>query len=156
MNIASLAASKYVRIATLVLIAQATLFYTTSHGDSVKLAAPLVAFPTTLGDWNRVEQDGVVEPETLEVLKADDTLLRVYGDSKGHGAGLWIAYFQTQRKGQSPHSPKNCLPGLGYEQIENDKIDVPVGAETIRINHYVVARATAAASSITVTSRTAG
>src|SRR5437762_13872630 len=100
--------SNYMRLLTLLLVVQAALFYTVSHGDATPLALPLNAFPRTLGDF-RLDVEGVVEPETLAILKADDTLTRWYV-GPGGGANLFIAYFQTQRTGQSPHSPKNCLP----------------------------------------------
>jgi len=55
-------------------------------------------------------------------------------------ANLFIAYFKTQRQGQSPHSPKNCLPGSGYQPSESGRIDVPVAGGSININRYVVSR----------------
>jgi EpsI family protein len=130
---------KYLRIVTLVLAAQAVLFYTASHGDSTPLASPLIAFPTSFGGW-RLRQEGVVDKETQDVLKADDTLTRWYVQPGGGGANLFIAYFRTQRYGQSPHSPKNCLPGAGWQKVEEGMIDVPAGAETIRINRYLVSK----------------
>src|SRR6185437_543398 len=56
-------------------------------------------------------------------------------------ANLFIAYFKTQRAGAAPHSPRNCLPGSGWEPVadESGRIDVPVGAQSIHINKYVVA-----------------
>ena len=124
-----------------VLALQAVLFYSASHGDATPLTAPLIAFPRELSEF-RLAQEGVVEPEVLEVLKADDTLTRWYTDPSGAGANLFIAYFQTQRYGQSPHSPKNCLPGAGFQPVDNESgsIDVPIGNESIHVNRYVVSR----------------
>jgi EpsI family protein len=83
-----------------------------------------------------------VEPETLAVLKADDTLTRWYVNPANGGANLFVAYFKTQRTGQSPHSPKNCLPGAGWTPSSTGLLDVPIPAtgETIRINRYVVSK----------------
>jgi EpsI family protein len=136
----SILRNKYLGAMTLVLIAQAVLFYTASGSERTPLAAPLLAFPTKLADWHML-QEGVIDKETQEILKADDTMFRVYGDDALHAeATLFVAYFQTQRTGQSPHSPKNCLPGAGWQPEENDVVDVPVGSETIRINHFVVSK----------------
>jgi EpsI family protein len=135
----SLLSGKYLRIATLVLIAQAVLFYTASHGDSTPLNAPLAAFPTVFGNW-RLTQEGVVDKETQDVLRADDTLTREYAEPDGRSVNLFIAYFQTQRYGQSPHSPKNCLPGSGWQKEEEGTIGVPVAGDTIRINRYLVSK----------------
>ena len=82
---------------------------------------------------------GIIEQEELDVLKADDTLTRVYRSPEGV-ASLFIAYFKTQRTGQSPHSPKNCLPGSGWQPSSSGTEDVAVGNETIHINRYLVSK----------------
>jgi EpsI family protein len=130
----------YVRIASVVLVAQAALFYSASRSEKTPLAAPLAGFPTVLGGWRQVEV-GTVDKEQLDVLKADDVMSRVYqNDAMRAQTSLFVAYFQTQRTGQAPHSPKNCLPGSGWQPEENDVVDIPAGGETIRINHYVVSK----------------
>jgi EpsI family protein len=55
---------------------------------------------------------------------------------------MFIAFFKTQRYGQSPHSPKNCLPGAGYEPVENATLHISVDgrAAPIEINKYVTER----------------
>ena len=131
--------NKSLAIASAVLIAQAVLFYTASRGEKVPLASPLSAFPTALSNWH-LEQEGLVDAETQQVLKADDLLTRSYAAPSGASANLFIAYFQTQRTGQAPHSPKNCLPGSGWQPTTSGVIDVPVGGETIHINRYIVAK----------------
>jgi EpsI family protein len=132
------ARSKYLRVLSVVLIAQAVLFYSASHGESTPLAKPLSDFPILLGNWS-LAQEGYIDQETRDALKADDTLTRWYTSAEG-GANLFIAYFKTQRTGQSPHSPKNCLPGTGWQPTENSRIDVTAGGDRIRVNRYVVSR----------------
>jgi EpsI family protein len=136
----SLPRSKYLRVLTLVVVVQAALFYSASHGESTPLPLPLKVFPASFSDWKE-SQEGVVDDETQAVLKADDTLIREYS-GPGGSASLFVAYFRTQRTGQSPHSPKNCLPGSGYQPLEGEsgRIDVPVEGGSININKYVVAR----------------
>lgn len=132
--------NRYAQILTLVLIVQAALFYTAAHGERIPLAQPLADFPSQVGSWT-LRQTGVVEPETLAILKADDILTRWYTGPQG-GANLFVAYFKTQRTGQSPHSPKNCLPGAGWSPSETGYLDVPIPGrnETIHINRYVVSK----------------
>jgi len=134
----SLLRSKYLRLLTLVVVAQAVFFYSASHGESTPLPLPLISFPANFGTWT-LYREGAVEPETEAVLKANDTLTRLYSGPEGV-VSLFIAYFQSQRAGQSPHSPKNCLPGAGYQPVESGHIDVPVAGGAININKYVVAQ----------------
>jgi EpsI family protein len=131
------AKSKFVYGLTLVLVIQAVLFYSASRGDVVPHAAPLSGFPIQVGVWS-LQPEGVIGQETRDVLKGDDTLSRVYAGDGG-GASLFIAYFKTQRQGQAPHSPRNCLPGSGWQQMASDRIDLPIeGGRPIHINEYVV------------------
>lgn len=136
----SLLRSKFVYSLTLVLVVQAAVFYSASHGENTPLPAPLTTFPATVESWHTV-QEGVIDQDTRDILRADDLMSRVYAGPEG-GAELFIAYFKTQRQGQSPHSPKNCLPGSGWQTVpsESGRVDVPVAGGPIHINRYVVTK----------------
>lgn len=137
----SLLSNPYVRVLTAILLVQAAVFYWAARGENqVNLARPLADFPKQTGDWT-VASVGVVEPEVQEILRADDLLTRWYTSPQG-GANLFVAFFKTQRTGQSPHSPKNCLPGTGWVPSVIGVIDIPIPAmhETIHVNRYVVAK----------------
>jgi EpsI family protein len=124
------------------LLAQAALFYGYSRGEVAPALRPLKGSPAQFGDW-KLATEGVVEQETLEVLRADDVMTRVYAESgTGRAASLFVAYFKTQRTGQAPHSPKNCLPGSGWAPSTSDVIPIAVrGQEApLRVNRYIVQR----------------
>ncbi|MGA2131077.1 MAG: exosortase C-terminal domain/associated protein EpsI [Bryobacteraceae bacterium] len=132
--------SKYAGVLTIVLLAQTGLFYAASRGEKLPAGPPLDQFPANLPNWQEVE-NYPVEQEIRDQLKADDLLNRVYkSPSSRAGVDLFVAYFKTQRTGQSPHSPKNCLPGSGWEPEATGSLDVAVigQPEPIRINRYVV------------------
>ena len=133
--------NKFARLLTLVLLLQAVAYYAIARRpENTPLLLPLSFFPTSFDGW-RMIQDRPVEKEVLDVLRADDTLNRAYLNPSGTDeASLFIAFFKTQRYGQSPHSPKNCLPGSGWEKVSDEKIpiQVPGWASPIVINRYVV------------------
>lgn len=134
--------SKHARILTFVLVLQAVLFYTLSRGEAVPIAEPLSAFPTRLGDWVMVEE-GVIEQAIRDVLRADDLLNRTYANpATRQVAGLFVAYFKSQRTGQAPHSPKNCLPGHGWVPSESGFLEISIPGEPapILVNRYIVSR----------------
>ncbi len=142
LSLQSVLTSKYARALTAVLVLQTVLFYSASHGENLAPVQTLDKLPTQIGSWQMIQQ-GVVEKETLDILKADDTLTRMYGSPvENAAASLFVAYFRTQRTGQSPHSPKNCLPGSGWTQTTSGYTDVliPKTGETIRINRYIVGK----------------
>ena len=133
--------SPYVRVVTVVLLLQALAFYAfASRSETVPPVEPLLLFPSVIGEW-LIYRDYPIEKEVLEVLKADDTLNRFYvNQTTKEMADLYIAYFRTQRYGQAPHSPKNCLPGSGWEPVKEDYLSLSVsGWDTpITVNRYVV------------------
>ena len=125
-------------VASLVLLAQAALLYSAVRPESTPAAAPLSELPQMLGTWSFV-QEGVVDEETREVLKADDLLNRTYAENR-RGANLFVAAFRSQRTGKTPHSPKNCLPGSGWTPLNAGEYNIDVGeAAPITVNRYVVA-----------------
>jgi EpsI family protein len=87
-------------------------------------------------------REGVMEQDEKDVLRADDYLTRQYAAAPNKTASLFVAYFQSQRAGQTPHSPKNCLPGAGWSWSVADTIRVNIAGrvQPIEINRYVVSK----------------
>lgn len=134
--------SSTVLIITAVLAVQTIGYYSLTKNEKVPAARALDQFPSQVGDWIKV-QDGVVETEVRDILKADDLLNRYYSDKQTHvGANLFVAAFRSQRAGAAPHSPKNCLPGAGWTQVVDGRIavQIPGVAEPITVNRYIVQR----------------
>jgi EpsI family protein len=133
---------KYVLALTVLLLVQGALYYAVALRDeNIPAVAPLSAFPTEAGPWH-LFKEFPIEKEIQDILKADDTLNRLYVGPDGSAAWLSINFFKSQRSGQAPHSPKNCLPGAGWEALESEPLTlaVPGRAEPILTNRYVVAR----------------
>jgi EpsI family protein len=132
--------NKFARVLSIVLVVQAIVLHTAvSRPERTPAMRPLAQFPAAIAGWRAV-QEVPIEPEVLDQLKADDTLNRLYLDPASKiDIDLFIGFFKTQREGQSPHSPKNCLPGNGWQPIETGlvPIQVPGRAEPIVANRYV-------------------
>ena len=104
----------------------ATLLIIQARGDvdQVPSSAPLVQWPARLADWD--SRDIAISSEALEILGKGDFLNRVYteedparGRPQQVPVQLFVAYFPTQRSGQSIHSPQNCLPGSGWTFVHS-------------------------------------
>jgi EpsI family protein len=127
-------------ILSAILLTQTAVFYGFSRSEQTPIYRSLDQFPTTLGSWHMIQQ-GVMEPEVKEVLRADDYITRFYADANNKRyANLFVAFFKTQRGGQAPHSPKNCLPGSGWVWTVSDTIPIAIDGRStpIQVNRYVV------------------
>lgn len=127
------------RLATLFLILQTVLLYSSIRPEYQPTGRPLDQVPHQFGSWNMV-QESQIDQQSQEILQADDTLNRVYRDSAtGTDVSMFVASFRTQRNGKAPHSPKNCMPGSGWTQLSSENHTIDVGqAEPIEVNRYVI------------------
>ncbi len=51
----------------------------------------------------------------LNQLKLSDYLFATYQRRADSPVNVWVAYYDSQRKGDSTHSPASCLPGGGWQ-----------------------------------------
>jgi len=80
-----------------------------------------VNFPLQLEDWRG--QHDKLDVAVVEKLAMTDYLLANYRNEQGTVINFYVAYYQSQRKGVSPHSPRVCIPGGGWEIAEFDRIE---------------------------------
>jgi EpsI family protein len=101
----------------------------------------LGSFPQGLGAW--AGRDVPIPQDALEVLGPGDFLLRVYRNQSQPEpyVDLFIAYFPSQRAGDTIHSPKHCLPGAGWLPLESSRIKVDLaGRPGVPMNRYVIGK----------------
>jgi exosortase D (VPLPA-CTERM-specific) len=85
---------------------------------------PFAGFPIQVEGWKgRVD---TMEPIYLDALKLDDYLLSDYSNGQ-QAINLYMAYYASQRRGESAHSPRTCIPGGGWKinSITAVKLDDP-------------------------------
>ena len=99
----------------------------------------LLFFPNSLGDW--VGRTQRMEKIYVDALKLDDYLLSDYRSSSGESINLFVAYYESQRKGASVHSPKTCLPGGGWQIREFSRMEIPNAGQDgggLRVNRALL------------------
>jgi exosortase D (VPLPA-CTERM-specific) len=97
-------------------------------------------FPDRLGDW--IGRHGVLGDEYLRTLYLDDYLLADYARAGAPPVNIYSAFYSSQHKGSSVHSPRSCLPGSGWEIQEFERRTVPglsVGQQPLVVNRAVIA-----------------
>jgi len=96
-------------------------------------------FPRELSDWKST--DLPISREVREILGPGDFLSRIYARPNEAYVDFFVAYFPSQRTGNSIHSPKNCLPGSGWSPTESSQVQIqrPDG-QSVMVNRYVIAK----------------
>ncbi len=110
-----------------------------STGEAVPIRKPLDSFPLVVEGWQGREGT-IFDVDILSILKVKDYLMRRYVDSGDRSLWLFIGYWDSQRKGAQPHSPRNCLPGGGWEPLEASQVTIPLRPPygAITVNRFLL------------------
>ena len=120
-----------------ILLGAIALLHGVSHGEAVAPREPLHDLPYALANWKG--QEHPLEKRVLEAVSVSDYTNRLYSDPGDDPVQLYIGYYDSQRTGDTIHSPKNCLPGAGWDPIRSGHIAIQVpGGERIVVNEYVI------------------
>lgn len=98
---------------------------------------PLASFPGRIAGFEQLGEETLTGAE-MRILRPDDYVLRTYRDVHGTDMTLFVAFYGKQTSGASIHSPRNCLPGTGWEPLRHDRIDTPTAYGSSQINRYLV------------------
>jgi EpsI family protein len=100
--------------------------------------APLDRFPMAVADWTG-HRLPALDPEVSRVLGADQYLNRRYARSSGSPVDLFVAYYHSQRQGDAIHSPRNCLPGAGWQPVASSTVALPLSeGAAATVNRQVI------------------
>jgi exosortase D (VPLPA-CTERM-specific) len=118
-----------ISVALLIPVAFASTFIVEREEVSPPRAI-FVDFPMKLEGWAGISS--TLETKYIDALRFDDYLLADYRLADGQPVNLYAAYYRSQRKGQSAHSPQSCLPGGGWEIASLKTVDLPTNSGMVR------------------------
>jgi EpsI family protein len=101
--------------------------------------ASFAEFPMGLGGWHG--RRSTLESVFTDQLMLDDYLLADYVNGTGDVANLYVAYYDSQRKGEAVHSPRSCLPGGGWQMRDfgqRDLRNVSINGKPLRVNRTLI------------------
>lgn len=114
------------------------------------LSAPLAGeVPGEIAGY--VGQDITLSEGERRVAGMSEYLMRVYeppaaaaaageAEAAGHWFSVYVGYYEQQSQGKTIHSPKNCLPGAGWEVLNSRTGRVESGAGAVTVNRYLLQR----------------
>jgi EpsI family protein len=100
---------------------------------------PLAGNLQTVADTvlGAVGVDSPVDTAEARVAGFTDYIRRNYALDDGREFSLYVGYYDEQRQGKTIHSPRNCLPGAGWDPVGQSVVHAQSAAYgTIAINRY--------------------
>lgn len=106
---------------------------------SVSLSEPLAA-AVPAGLLGFEGRDLVLPEAEVRVAGASSYLLREFArpDSAGPAFSVYVGYYERQLQGTTIHSPKNCLPGSGWNALEAGTLTIATPSGPVTVNRYTV------------------
>jgi EpsI family protein len=85
-------------------------------------------------------RDLVISDRELAAVGVSAYLMRQYAtaDSAAPPFSVYVGYYERQMRGKTIHSPKNCLPGSGWEALASSTVNVPVAGAEVTVNRYLL------------------
>lgn len=100
---------------------------------TMPLRAPLRAsVPAQLNGIDATEQ--ALTEQEQRLVGVTDHLIRQYGAA----FSLYVGYYDRQTQKQTIHSPKNCLPGAGWEALASSTERIETAAGPVTVNRYLI------------------
>ena len=100
-----------------------------AHGiefrEKVPPAQSFESFPLQVGDW-KGKRD-VMDDAFIKELDFSDYVIVDYAAGP-RSVNFYTAYYESQRKGESIHSPETCIPGSGWEFKNAGSVTIPLTA----------------------------
>ena len=126
-------------ITVALLIAATVLLRAANRRERIPPRQPLQAVPMALGQWHGVEAP--LTERIISVAGMDDYLNRFYTNTVGKQIEIYVGYYKSQRAGDLIHSPRNCLPGAGWETVRASRsaIQIP-GRYPIIVNDFLMTK----------------
>lgn len=92
--------------------------------ELVPQRASLASFPLSFGAWSGRETQ--LEADVLRSLKPSDYLIANYSTPDDpRPVQIYVAYYDSQRKDATVHSPRACLPGGGWLITDFSEREIP-------------------------------
>jgi len=113
-----------------ILLGMSALYVYTRSEAAVPVNKALSLFPQKVADWTMTGQARFDE-RVLAVLLPTDYLSRSYIDSGGNKLSLYIGFHDGGPNSGPIHSPKQCLPGSGWNYLNNEVKQVDLDGDTI-------------------------
>lgn len=126
-------------IVAVVLLGGTMLLHAMSHGEPVVAREQLKDLSYQVGDWKGFEAP--LPQNIVTAVSVTDYTNRRYFRPDEPEVDLYVGYYASQRTGDTIHSPKNCLPGSGWDPIQQGYTSIPMAqGQQIKVNEYVVAQ----------------
>jgi exosortase D (VPLPA-CTERM-specific) len=109
------------------------------RNETIPKRESFFGFPSQIETWSG--RRSALEQIYLDALKLDDYVIADYMRGGRELVNFYVAWYDSQRAGNSAHSPRSCLPGGGWRMRQFEQVevaDVLVAGKPLRVNRVQI------------------
>jgi EpsI family protein len=119
-----------------ILVAGAAFVMHTRGQSAMPLVAPLNTILDTIPGYRTKDQ--VISDDERRVAGMTNYVARAYSKDSAVAFTTLVSYYERQTQGKTIHSPRNCLPGAGWEVLTPGTKSVMAEGGPHVVNHFVL------------------
>ena len=119
-----------------ILIGGCGLLWNAHSQQAVPIAGSLSSVLTDVPGLTYVNQ--VLSPNEQRIAGMTDYVARAYRRDSTVAFTTFVSYYDRQTKGKTIHSPRNCLPGAGWEIVSGGTQEIALDGTTYPVARYVL------------------
>jgi EpsI family protein len=132
--------NKRILVVAIILITGIIFLNLSPDSKVIPIKKPLETFPKEINDWTYNEQV-IFSDKIAALLGVDDYIQFKYISPDKKKIDLYVSYFSSQKEGKGFHSPRNCMPGAGWDVVRCEPTQLVIHHSkpvTIEINKMIM------------------
>jgi EpsI family protein len=129
----------YFGISALLIVVTVTTLLLPKREEIRPTRQEFATFPLVIDEWRGNEDR--LEKIYVDALKFEDYILADFKNGSNDPVNFYVAYYASQKSGESAHSPRSCIPGGGWriEDIRQHRVDgVNVSDSPLKVNRTLI------------------
>ncbi len=110
-------------VAVILLGATFAISHTVDFREKIPAKKNLDQFPLKIGGWS-ADSRQLMAQKFIDALDLSEYMIADYRNPSGKSINFYVAYYESQRKGESIHSPATCLPGSGWSFDQSGTVKI--------------------------------
>lgn len=127
----------------LILLCGCLFVWNARSQSAIQLVAPLTTVMASLPGYRVTDQQ--LSAEEQRIAGMSDYVARVYWRDSLPMFSTFVSYYERQTQGKTIHSPRNCLPGAGWQVMSAGREDVIIDGKVQTLNRYLIKNGAASA-----------
>lgn len=126
-----------------ILIAGCALLWNAHRQQAVPIAGSLTSVLADVPGYEIVDQ--TISENERRIAGMTDYVARAYRRDSIVAFTTFVSYYDKQTQGKTIHSPRNCLPGAGWEIFSGGPHAITVDNASFVVNRYILRNGSAGA-----------